>query len=133
MNSKNVIIEFKGGSIMNEIKDSQKDKKLPVALFNGTVATTNGLYKITDITIEEARKLIKEYGFVSAIGHEATAEVMSQLFGVTIEMNRIQFYQEVRQKAVVLKLNLRPPEGAVLNREEIEKVGYSFKLMERIE
>ncbi|WP_242975046.1 YddF family protein [Anaerovirgula multivorans] len=35
-------------------------------MFNGTVVTTNGLYKITDITIEEATKLIKEYGFVSA-------------------------------------------------------------------
>lgn len=118
---------------MKDIQKGEERKKLPIALFNGTVATTNGLYKISDITMEEAKKLIEEYGFVSAIGHEATAEVMSELFGVVIEMNRIQFLQEIHQKAVVLKLNVRPPEGTVLNREEIEKIGYTFKLMERLQ
>ncbi|SFH38068.1 hypothetical protein SAMN05660649_04979 [Desulfotomaculum arcticum] len=33
-----------------------KDVKLPVALFNGTVATTNGLYSIKDIDIASAKR-----------------------------------------------------------------------------
>lgn len=107
--------------------------KLPVALFNGTVATTNGLYRISDVDLDTARKLVKEYSHVSAIGHEATAEIMTELLGVKISFNRIQFRQEVTQIAIVFKLNERPVEGAVLSKEEIIEIGYSLKLMERLE
>jgi hypothetical protein len=48
-------------------------------------------------------------------------------------MNRIQFEQSVGQKAIVFKLNQRPPEGSILEREEIERIGYGLKLMERVE
>ncbi|AOY78202.1 hypothetical protein BJL90_02245 [Clostridium formicaceticum] len=106
--------------------------KFPIALFNGTVATTNGLYKISDISTNEAKALIREHGHISAIGHEATAEVMSEILEAKIEMNRIQFQQEVGQKAIVLKLNVRPAEGVILSRQEIEAIGYCFKLMERL-
>jgi hypothetical protein len=109
------------------------NKRLPIGLFNGTVATTNGLYSIKDIDIETAKKYIKEYGFISAIGHEATAQIMSDLLEVDIKMNRIQFEQQVGQLAIAFKLNERPPEGEILNREEVEQVGYSFKIMERLE
>lgn len=108
-------------------------KDMKVALFNGTIATTNGVYKVSDIDIDSAKKLICKNGFISAIGHESTAEIISDLFGMDIPMNRIQFRQKVRQKAVVFKLNQRPPEGSVLTRDEIEKIGYSLKLMERLE
>jgi len=108
-------------------------KLLPVALFNGTVATTTGLYKISDIDLAQAKKMVAERGFVSAIGHEATAEIMSDLFGENIPMNRIQFHQEIGQPAIAFKLNERPPEGEILIREELEEVGFSLKLMERLE
>ncbi len=110
-----------------------KNIHLPVGLFNGTVATTNGLYRIKDIEVDSAKRYIKQNGFISAIGHEATAETMSDLLGVKITMNRIQFHQEVGQIAIVFKLNERPPEGVLLNREELERVGYGLKVMERLE
>ncbi|SCY90664.1 YddF family protein [Alkaliphilus peptidifermentans] len=111
----------------------KEEKKFPVALFNGAVVTTNGLYLVKDIGVNEAKSYIKDNGYISAIGHEATAEIMSELFKIHIPMNRIQFYQEVGQLAIVFKLNNRPPEGAILNRGEIEDIGYSLKLMERLE
>ncbi|MDF2614539.1 MAG: hypothetical protein K0S71_2325 [Clostridia bacterium] len=110
-----------------------KNKKLPIALFNGTIATTNGVYSIKDIDFETAKKYIYEYGFISAIGHDATAEIMSEIVGITIPRNRIQFYQQIGQLAIVFKLNERPPEGIVLDRKEIERIGYCFKIMERLE
>ena len=58
---------------------------------------------------------------------------MTELLGVKISFNRIQFKQEVTQIAIVFKLNERPIEGAVLSKGEIIKVGYSLKLMERLE
>jgi hypothetical protein len=108
-------------------------KKLPVALFNGTVATTNGLYSIKDIDVEDAKRFIKQNGFISAIGHEATAEILSKILDADVPLNRIQFHQEVGQFAIAFKLNVRPSEGDILNREEVEKIGYSLKIMERIE
>lgn len=110
-----------------------KNEKLPIGLFNGTVATTNGLYRIKDIDLDTAKRYIKQNGFISAIGHEATAEVMSDLFGLNIPMNRIQFHQEIGQITIAFKLNERPSEGEILNREEVERIGYSLKIMERLE
>lgn len=109
------------------------DKNMKIGIFNGAVVTTNGVYKISDIDIDDAKKLLCKYGFVSAIGHESTAETISDLLDMDIPMNRIDFRQQVGQKAVVFKLNKRPPEGTILCREEIKAIGYSFKLMERLE
>lgn len=110
----------------------KKNTNLPVSLFNGTIATTNGLYSIKDIDFDTAKQYIKQYGFISAIGHEATAEIMSELLDEDIPMNRIQFHQQVGQIAIVFKLNERPPEGVILNKQEIERIGYGLKIMERL-
>ncbi|MFA9424528.1 MAG: YddF family protein [Sedimentibacter sp.] len=110
-----------------------EEVKLPVALFNGTVVTTNGMYSIKNIDVETAKKYIKQNGFISAIGHEATAEILSSILEADIHMNRIQFHQEVGQIAIAFKLNERPPEGDVLNKAEVERIGYSLKIMERLE
>ncbi len=99
------------------------DTNLPVALFNGTVATTNGLYSVQDIEVETAKQYIDKHGFVSAVGHKATAEIMSDLLKRQIPMQRIQFYQKVGQVAIVLKLNTRPPEGVVMDRQQMEEIG----------
>ncbi|WP_069998036.1 YddF family protein [Cellulosilyticum sp. I15G10I2] len=111
----------------------KEDIKLPVVLFNGTVATTNGIYSIKDIDVTSARNYIDQLGFISAIGHEATAEIMSELIGQEVPMNRIQFYQQVGQLAIVFKLKERPPEGVVLEKEEIKHIGYCLKVMERLQ
>ncbi len=104
-----------------------------IALFNGPVVTTNGLYRVSDITTDEAQKLVRRFGIVSAVGHEAAAEALSELLAVHVPMRRIQFVQEIGQYALALKMNKRPPEGRILTSDEMEAVGYSLKLMERLE
>lgn len=107
--------------------------QMPVVIFNGPICTTNGLYQVSDLTGAEARELIAKYGFVSAVGHVASARVLSSILRVEVPMNRIQYSQGVGQKAIALKLNLRPPEGKVLNAEQMFKVGFVLKLLERLE
>ena len=41
------------------------------------------------IDLERARKIVREMEFTSAVGHEATAKVLTELFGVEIPHNRI--------------------------------------------
>lgn len=96
------------------------------------MATTNGLYSIEDIDVETAKQHIQENGFISAVGHEATADILSEILEVHIPMNRIQFHQEVGQIAIVFKLNTRPDEGSILNKEEVMKIGYGLKIMKRL-
>ncbi len=105
---------------------------LPIALFNGAICTSNGLYRISDLTAVEARELIQRYSFVSAVGHEASAQVLSDVLGVQVEMNRIQYVQAVGQKAIALVLQIRPGEGEILSAAEMRAIGFCLKLMERL-
>ncbi|XGU48360.1 STIV orfB116 family protein [Fusobacterium necrophorum subsp. funduliforme] len=70
---------------------------------------------------------------LSAIGHESTALIMTELLDAQVQVNRIQFAQENNQKAIVFKLNGRAPEGVILSKEEIEAIGYKFQLLEKID
>lgn len=105
---------------------------MKLALLNTTIATTDGLYAIKSISLEDARILVQGAELDSAIGHQSTAEIMSALLGVDIPMNRQMFAQQSGQVALVFKLKGRPLEGAILNASEIEAIGYEFKTMERI-
>lgn len=123
--------------ISRNIKDIEifvMPKKIPVALLNTSIATTSGTFKLEDITLTRAKNIIKNNtdNLLSAIGHDSTAQIMSELLENKIEVNRIQFEQKVEQQAIVFKLNGRPPEGTILSLEDIEKIGYKFQLLTRI-
>lgn len=104
---------------------------MKVALLNTSILTTEGEYSLRQVTLEEARKLVRENELDSAIGHQSTAEIMTTLLGVEVPVNRQMFAQEVGQLALVFKLNGRPPEGTILSIEEIEKIGYKWQVLER--
>ena len=104
-------------------------KKL--AILNTSILTCEGEYKLERISLEEARDLIKNNEFVSAIGHKSTAEILTMLLGEKIEENRIMFEQEQGQEALVFKLLGRPEEGKILTQQEIEEIGYKFQLLTR--
>ena len=103
----------------------------PIALLNTSIATVDGTYTLNTIFLDQAKSLITNQDTLSAIGHDSTAQILSDLLGVNVPVNRINFEQQVGQIALVFKLNGRAPEGKVLSREEIEQIGYSFKLLVR--
>lgn len=105
---------------------------MTIAILNTPILTGEGIYKLSNITLEQAQKLVNENEFISYIGHQATAEIISILLGTEVSMNRGQFKQEVGQKAIIFKLKSRLQEGQVLlTMQEIEKIGYEFQLLER--
>jgi hypothetical protein len=107
-------------------------KKL--TLLNSTVLTSNGIFSLKDISLEKARELVKENksNILNCIEHEATANTLSKLLGLEIQYERNTLKQEKGQLALVLKLNGRVPENTILTEEEMEKMGYSLKLLEKI-
>ena len=107
---------------------------MKLALLNTSILTTAGEYHLTDITLDEARNLVKKHrdNLNSAIGHASSAEIMTTLLGVDVPVNRQMFVQEVGQQALVFKLNGRPQEGKILSAEEIAAIGYKFQILKRL-
>jgi len=71
-------------------------------------------------------------GFVSAVGHESTAKLLSQLLGIEIPVNRIEIKIEYGDKLIVFQLLQRLPEGKVLSEEELRQVKYRFLVVEPV-
>lgn len=103
-------------------------------VFNTTIVVNNGTYKLSDIPVEKAREILADNNFVSAIGHESTANIISTVLGINVPMNRVNAsFDNVGDLAVCFKLNSRPKEGSILSYEDLVEIGFSWKLLERIE
>ena len=110
---------------------------MKLAILNTSILTNFGSFSYKQIDLPSAISAVQIDGFasdgiLSAVGHESTAAILTDLLGVEIPVNRIQFAQEVGQKALVFKLKGRAPEGKILSREEIEEIGYEFGLLTRL-
>ena len=100
-------------------------------ILNCAILTSLGGFDYRKSSVEEAKKLLQENGFESAVGHKATAEILSQILDTEIPQNRIQAKQEAGQIAIVFSMNKRIEEGRILNREEIEEIGYLINILEK--
>jgi len=89
------------------------------------------------VSLETARNWIKAGDFISAVGHESTAKLLSNLLGVEISANRIFVDMEIWDEALAIQLLERIPEGKVLTKEELEELYKQgkivFRLIKRIE
>jgi hypothetical protein len=106
---------------------------MKLAILNTSIVTSFGSFKYEPLSLENAHDLCHIKETLSAIGHQSTAEILTELLEIPVPMNRIQFSQEVGQSAIVFKLKGRPPEGKILSREEIETIGYEFGLLTRLD
>jgi hypothetical protein len=110
------------------------DNDLPIALLNTSIVTSDGQYSAMTVGPDYVACVIRnnKQEILSAIGHNSTAQILTELLGIDVSVNRIQFEQQPGQIALVFKLNGRPPEGKILSQEEIEAIGYKFQILRRI-
>jgi hypothetical protein len=107
-----------------------------LVLLNTSIISNYGSYEYWAITLDDARALAQEFlhagkSIESAIGHQSTADLLSVLLNHHVPLNRTEFKQSAGDLALVFKLKQRPPEGKVLDRDEIEAIGYEFALLRR--
>jgi Domain of unknown function (DUF1874) len=106
-----------------------------LALLNTSILTAYGNFTYAPMVLTDAQIFVQTayhgLGCLSAIGHESTAAILTELLEIPVAVNRIQFAQEVGQDALVFKLKGRAPEGVILSKAEIEKIGYEFGLLTR--
>jgi len=82
-------------------------------IMNTPVLTDFGLYRYKKITTLQAKKILKNSTFESAIGHEATAMFLSNLLEVEIKYNRVAIVMQEGDIALIFRLLTRLSEGQV--------------------
>jgi len=83
------------------------------------------------ISLELAREWVRQGEFVSAVGHESTAKLLSELLGVEIKPNRIFVDMKLCDEALAVQFLERLPEGKVLSKEELEELYKQGKIVFR--
>ena len=86
----------------------------------------------TRISLDEARKWINKGNFVSAVGHESTARLLSELLGVEIKQNRIFVNMQKGDEALAVQLLERIQEGKILSKDELERLLEEGKIVFRL-
>ncbi len=100
-----------------------------IYMMNSPVVTQWGTYQWSPLSLEQARYIVQNNRFMSAVGHKSTAEAMSKLLQVEVPMHRMTVKMETRDIAIIFRLKGRLEEGRVLSEKEIGEVGYEFGIM----
>jgi len=80
--------------------------------------------RLNKISVEEAKDILSNNKFVSAVGHEGSAQLLSRILGIPIPVNRISVYFEKGDIGIHFFLKQRLPEGKILSDEELSKLEF---------
>jgi len=102
-----------------------------IFILNTPILTDWGEYKFSKISLGEVKSLLQG-DFVSAVGHEGTASLMSRLTKIEIPANRIAVKMQVGDQAVIFRVLTRLPEGVILSETQLQAIPYEFGLLRRV-
>jgi len=101
-------------------------------LLNSPVLPGFGRYEFEGPVLPQEARRLAAGGYVSAIGHEATARLLSHILGQAVAVNRQRIRMQPGDQALVLRLKQRLPEGQVLSFEEISELPFDLGLLTRL-
>ena len=103
-----------------------------VYLLNTPILTSYGHFEFSGpLSITEVKQALAG-GYKSAIGHQATADLLSQLLEQPIEANREAIHMAVGDRAVIFRLKQRIAEGVVLSQQELGALPTEFSLLTKV-
>lgn len=92
-------------------------------------AEAAGTWELSSITLRAAQELVRSHDCISAVGHQSTAEAMTELLKVPVTMNRLTIVPQEGDVFLCFRLKQRPPEGAILDQRQLEELGYGWAIM----
>lgn len=102
-------------------------------VYNVPVLTAYGLFSFEKVSIEEAVAFLRSPGWISAIGHIGTSQLLTQLSGVQVPVNRISTHMEPGDEALVFRLVQRQREGSELTLEDVRAMPHEYGRLKRIQ
>jgi hypothetical protein len=86
------------------------------------------------LTVKEARDYFnhaqsRKYNIVSAIGHEGTARLLSQILGHEVPFDRKQISLSRFDCGLIITLSFRPEEGKIYSYEELMELFAENKIV----
>jgi hypothetical protein len=78
---------------------------------------------VREISLAQAQNILQDE-FVSAVGHEVTAEVLSVLLGRKIEYNRINLVLKSEDQLICIIPKFRAEVAREFTKDEVEAAGY---------
>jgi hypothetical protein len=78
---------------------------------------------VREITLAQAKKILQD-PFVSAVGHEVTAEVLSVLLDRQVEFNRLNLVLKSGDQLICIIPKFRAEQAREFTKDEVEAAGY---------
>jgi len=100
-------------------------------LINAPVLTDYGDWTFSGPLPADEVKALARNGFVSAIGHPASASILSEILEQEVPLNRIRIVMQAGDLALVLRLLQRLPEGKILSHQELKQIPFEIGLLTR--
>jgi len=88
--------------------------------------------KVTEVSTETVKSLLQAKSWTSAVGHQGTSDILTNLLNIEVPMNRIALKLQKGDMLIVFQLLVRLEEGKVLTKEEIEQLPFKFFTVEVI-
>lgn len=89
--------------------------------------TLNKLWvKMEKASINDVKEILLKNEYISAIGHESTAQLLSQLLNINVNMNRVNVDLKINDIALCFKTKHRAIEGKVYTLQELKQLEYDF-------
>jgi len=79
---------------------------------------------VKEISLDQVKEGLEVLNWTSAVGHEATAEVLSVILNRKVEFNRANLTLEAGDRIFCVIPNFRANVAREFSREEVEAAGY---------
>jgi len=116
-------------NMKNKIKNFYVSNAISINMLGADCAIWR-IQKLKDA--EEAKHIINTVNcpIISCVGHEGTAEIFSQILGISVPANRISVKLQDGDAVLVGALGQRLAEGKILSAEEIKSIPINWYLVQ---